>query len=105
MTTTTTNSGRLIAIMLGILEMTVDDCIEVFTSMMAQVFVNKRASFLSISLKGKVKGRYSTSPLEKCITKILEEYGKAGFKMRELSNPSCKVLVLNAYLYPVQRKN
>lgn len=85
------NSARLIAIMLGILEVTVDDCIEVFTTMMAQVFVHKRSSFLSISLKGKVKGRYSTSPLEKCIKNVLEEHGKIGFMMRESSNPSCKV--------------
>lgn len=75
--------------MLGILEMTIDDCIETFTLMMAKVFVHKRIS--PFSMFGKVKGRYSTVPLERCIEDVLAEHGKAGFKMREDPNPSCKV--------------
>ena len=77
--------------MLGILKMTIEDCIKTFTEMMAEIFVHKKVSFLS--LMGKVKGRYSTVPLEKCITAVLADHGKAGFKMREASDPdpSCKV--------------
>ena len=58
----------LIAIMLGRLEMTVEECIKAYTDMMGNVF-GERAS--RIDWKLNVKGQFSASRLEKAIRSLV----------------------------------
>jgi hypothetical protein len=82
---------RLIAIMLGRLEMSVDECIEAFTSMMDIIFVRShRLPFKWTN--GKVQARYDTKALERCIANVIQEAGYGGSKMR-VANPTCKTYV------------
>jgi hypothetical protein len=62
----------IIAIMLGRLEMSVDECITTYTSMFATVFGNKG---LPVNILGRVKGRFDSVVLEDCIVNILKERG------------------------------
>jgi len=75
--------------MLGVLEMTIDDCMEAFSLMMSKAFVQKHMSHFS--LRGKVQARYSTTALEDCISKTIENVGMAGAKLRNGKDPRCKV--------------
>ncbi|KAL5116347.1 hypothetical protein ACEQ8H_005695 [Pleosporales sp. CAS-2024a] len=58
-----TSTGGLIAIMLGRLEMDVDECITAYSELMQTVFVEK-VSRLPISLSGKVKARFDSKKLK-----------------------------------------
>jgi hypothetical protein len=58
--------------MLGRLEMDVDECIKVYTSMFTTVFGKKG---LPVNIFGKIKGRFDSIVLEECIRGILKERG------------------------------
>ncbi|EXJ74236.1 uncharacterized protein A1O5_02532 [Cladophialophora psammophila CBS 110553] len=92
-----TSTGGIIAIMLGRLEMDVDECIKAYTAMMKKVFKNKRSAFF-VSITGNVKARFSSKTLETAIKEVLRS---KGFKEDDLlldeANPEatgkCKVFV------------
>lgn len=65
---------RLIAIMLGRLEMDVDECIEAYTKLAEAVFSQKK-SRLPFGLKGKVKAQFDSSKLEKAIRETIKGSG------------------------------
>ncbi|KAG4427974.1 hypothetical protein IFR05_016544 [Cadophora sp. M221] len=69
-----TSTGGLIAIMLGRLEMDVDECIAAYTKLAEAVFSQKK-SRLPFNLKGKVKAQFDSSKLEKAIRETLEGSG------------------------------
>lgn len=80
---------RLIAIMLGRLEMSIDECIEAFTSMMNIVFVRShRLPFRWTN--GKVQARYDTNALERCIANVIRRAGHGDSRMRVSDVPTCK---------------
>ncbi|KAM3080720.1 hypothetical protein ACMFMG_005653 [Clarireedia jacksonii] len=88
-----TSTGGLIAIMLGRLEMSVDECIEAFTSMMDIVFVRShRLPFRWTN--GKVQARYDTRALERCIANVIQRAGHGGSTMRVADIPTCKTFVV-----------
>ncbi len=62
----------LIAIMLGRLEMNVDDCITAYVDLAENVFCQKK-SRLPFSLKGKVKAQFDSSKLEKAIQDTIKK--------------------------------
>ncbi|KAK4207355.1 hypothetical protein QBC37DRAFT_327482 [Rhypophila decipiens] len=66
-----TSTGGLIAIMLGRLEMSVDDCIEAYRAMSPKIFtkVNHR-----LNLRGKVQGRFDHTAIEESVKNILREH-------------------------------
>ncbi|RDW89126.1 hypothetical protein BP6252_01158 [Coleophoma cylindrospora] len=84
-----TSTGGIIAIMLGRLEMSVDECITTYTRMFEKVF-GKRG--LPVNIFGKVKGRFDSIVLEECIADILKER-----KLPEdeplINDKGCKVAV------------
>lgn len=81
----------LIAIMLGRLEMTVDECIEAYGSAMGGVF---RKTSRGISLKGKVQGRFDTRELEKKIKEFIKSKGCEDQTLyTEDGSTKCKVFV------------
>ncbi|KAF7507643.1 hypothetical protein GJ744_010196 [Endocarpon pusillum] len=69
-----TSTGGLIAIMLGRLEMDVDDCIAAYSELAAAVFGGKLSS-IPVNIKGKVKARFDSAKLESAIRKVIKNSG------------------------------
>jgi calcium-independent phospholipase A2-gamma len=77
--------------MLGRLEMTIDHCIEAFTSMMDAIF-NPKHKLPFKWYNGKVKPRYDTKVLEDRIKKVIESAGvPKDTLMRGTKKSACKV--------------
>lgn len=91
-----TSTGGLIAIMLGRLRMTVDECITAYTSLSDRVFEKKSHR---VKINGKLQGRFDTAALEKAIKKILVESGHDEDALLKDSPASCRVSVLFIKLY------
>ncbi|KAF8856400.1 FabD/lysophospholipase-like protein [Acephala macrosclerotiorum] len=85
-----TSTGGIIAIMLGRLEMDVDDCIEAYTSMFQTIFGKKG---LPVNMWGKIKGRFDSTVLEECIRKILKGRGLSDAEPLNDGKERCKVVV------------
>ncbi|KAI9674021.1 MAG: hypothetical protein M1829_003864 [Trizodia sp. TS-e1964] len=85
-----TSTGGIIAIMLGRLEMDVDDCIKAYTRMFEAIFSKKN---LPITIWGKIKGRFKSSVLEECVSKILKDHGLSGAEPLNDGKQRCKVFV------------
>ncbi|KAH9209887.1 acyl transferase/acyl hydrolase/lysophospholipase [Leptodontidium sp. 2 PMI_412] len=83
-----TSTGGIIAIMLGRLEIDVDECIEEYTSMFEAIFGKKG---LPVNMWGKIKGRFDSTVLEQCIKGILKKRGLAEDALLNDSNERCKV--------------
>ena len=68
-----TNMNRLIAIMLGRLEMDVDECISAYSELMKAVFKAKSSQF-PISLKGRTKARFDSNRLKNAIEQVIARH-------------------------------
>ncbi|KAI9866792.1 MAG: hypothetical protein M1813_000734 [Trichoglossum hirsutum] len=66
-----TSTGGLIGIMLGRLEMDVDECIAVYTNLMGSIFGHAE-HWLPVNLKGNVQPRFDAEKLKQAIIGILE---------------------------------
>lgn len=62
--------ARLIAIMLGRLEMTVDECIEAYVQMMDLIFAKEKSR--RFNFKGDARSRFDTAVLEEAIKNVIE---------------------------------
>jgi patatin-like phospholipase/acyl hydrolase len=67
-----TSTGGLIAIMLGRLCMTVDECIDAYTRLSHRVFEKKNHR---ITIKGKPQGRFDGAELERVVKTIVVKRG------------------------------
>lgn len=67
-----TSTGGLIALMLGRLEMTVDECIEAYKTMSPQLFTKLHHR---LNLRGKVQGRFDHTAIESAVKDILRNKG------------------------------
>ncbi|KAH6985445.1 hypothetical protein EDB80DRAFT_732628, partial [Ilyonectria destructans] len=67
-----TSTGGLIAIMLGRLRMTVDECITAYTSLSDKVFEKKS---YRVKINGQLQGRFDTVALEQAVKQILVDNG------------------------------
>ncbi|KAK7429729.1 hypothetical protein QQZ08_003755 [Neonectria magnoliae] len=67
-----TSTGGLIAIMLGRLRMTVDECITTYTSLSHKVFEKKSHR---VKINGQFQGRFDTVALEQAVKQILVDNG------------------------------
>ena len=65
-----TSIARLIAIMLGRLGMTVDECIDAYVSMMDAVFKKKKHRIKNF--RGEFQARFDTAALESAMKKIIK---------------------------------
>jgi hypothetical protein len=84
---------RLIAIMLGRLEMTVPECIEAYTKLMKQVFEKKEHRSI-VGVLGGVKSRFSSETLKNAIAQVIEERNMdIGEKLENGTKPECRVYV------------
>jgi hypothetical protein len=85
-------SFRIIAIMLGRLEMDVDECINAYSSMFKRIFGKKG---LPVNMRGKTKGRFDSMVLEDCIREILEQRRLSPMEpFNDEKDRTCKVLVV-----------
>ncbi|KAH7119390.1 acyl transferase/acyl hydrolase/lysophospholipase [Dactylonectria estremocensis] len=67
-----TSTGGLIAIMLGRLRMTIDECITAYTSLSDKVFEKKSHR---VKINGQFQGRFDTAALEQAVKQILVDNG------------------------------
>ncbi len=83
-----TSTGGLIAVMLGRLRMTVDECIAAYTSLSDKVFEKKSHR---VNIKGKLQGRFDAAELEDTIKRILRARGISEDALLKDIDLSCKV--------------
>ena len=77
--------------MLGRLEMSVDECIDAYTTMMKHVF-EKKANRSFISILGGVQPRFSSKALENAISQVLRARGiSVNEKFENGTKSRCKV--------------
>lgn len=70
--------------------MNIDDCIDAFTGMMDEIF--KRKHRVPFNITGKIRPRYDTDILEKCIKQVIKDAGfEPDARLREPKESSCKV--------------
>jgi hypothetical protein len=67
-----TQSDSLIAIMLGRLRMSVDECIDAYVKLMERVF-KRRENISFVGFLGGVKPRFSSDGLKEAIIEVLKE--------------------------------
>jgi patatin-like phospholipase/acyl hydrolase len=67
-----TSTGGIIAIMLGRLQMTVDDCINAYTSLSDKVF---EKSGHRVTINGQIRGRFDAAKLERTLKQVLVDRG------------------------------
>ncbi|MCJ1384883.1 hypothetical protein MMC17_008001 [Xylographa soralifera] len=87
-----TSTGGLIAIMLGRLKMTVDECIDAYADLSDRVF---RKRHHRVSLRdGSIQGRFDSQELERATKQIIV---RSGFDenelLRDIPDATCKVFV------------
>ena len=71
-----TNGHRLIAIMLGRLEMGVDDCISAYSKLMEFVFA-KKSSWSLVGWTGEIKAQFDSKRLKSAIEEVITHQGIA----------------------------
>ncbi|KAA6413397.1 MAG: hypothetical protein FRX48_03143 [Lasallia pustulata] len=91
-----TSTGGLIAIMLGRLEMDVDECIETYKCLLETILKSK--SLIPVTIKGKTKARFDSNILRQSIEDIIRKHIDTGRDpATELLNngqvKDCKVFV------------
>ncbi|KAF4340652.1 tetratricopeptide repeat domain protein [Fusarium beomiforme] len=86
-----TSTGGLIAIMLGRLRMTVDECTTAYTSLSDKVFEKKCHR---VKINGQLQGRFDTAALELAVKQILTDKGHGeDALLKDPFNTACKVFV------------
>ncbi|CAG9955926.1 unnamed protein product [Clonostachys rosea f. rosea IK726] len=86
-----TSTGGLIAIMLGRLRMTVDECIAAYTSLSNKVFEKKSHR---VKINGQLQGRFDSAALEQAVKQTLAGIGNGkDALLKDSSDGACKVLV------------
>lgn len=91
-----TSTGGLIAIMLGRLEMNIDECIDAYVTLFDRVFRKKQHR---VTINGHVQGRFDTEELERSIRAIVKRKDKTGENalLKGSENQQCKVLVFRKF--------
>ncbi|CZR43873.1 uncharacterized protein FPRO_13681 [Fusarium proliferatum ET1] len=86
-----TSTGGLIAIMLGRLRMTVDECIAAYSSLSNKVFEKKSHR---VKINGQLQGRFDSAALEQAVKQTLADSGHSkDALLKDCSDDACKVLV------------
>lgn len=82
-----TNTGSLIAIMLGRLRMTVDECIDAYTLLSDKVLDKSHR----VNINGELLDRFDATKLEQVVKEILAARGLDEDALLEDRGSSCKV--------------
>ncbi|KAJ3574877.1 hypothetical protein NPX13_g4219 [Xylaria arbuscula] len=86
-----TSTGGLIAIMLGRLEMSVDECKKAYLAVMDKIFVKKHHRVTLPKLK--VRGAFDTLALENAIKQVLKDRGMDEDSLLMYPEGKCKIFV------------
>ncbi|KAH7372236.1 hypothetical protein BKA66DRAFT_423213 [Pyrenochaeta sp. MPI-SDFR-AT-0127] len=87
----TSTGGKLIAVMLGRLRMSVDDCITEYLRLSDRVFRRTRHR---VTVKGKVQGRFDSEELERAVKEVVQKQGLSeDALLKDASESGCKVFV------------
>lgn len=89
-----TSTGGLIAIMLGRLRMSVDECIYAYRDFSSKVFVDKRVVWekLPVHRDGTLRPRYDADTLQEAIESVIMSQNlDKNAELRDLSKGACKV--------------
>lgn len=81
-----TSTGGLIAIMLGRLRMTVDECINAYILLSDRIFQKQRHR---VTIKGQFQGRFDSFELERAIKEIVVKQGLTEYIVKGC--PGCKM--------------
>ncbi|KAJ5157873.1 uncharacterized protein N7482_008973 [Penicillium canariense] len=88
-----TSTGGLIAIMLGRLEMGIDECILAYTQLMSSVF-GEKLNNIPVDWSGNIRGRYDSQRLKAAIEHVIEKAGAApGDLMDDGTQRRCRTFV------------
>ncbi|EDU48283.1 phospholipase [Pyrenophora tritici-repentis Pt-1C-BFP] len=89
-------TGGLIAIMLGRLEMSIDQCIEAYIEMMDVIFDPKDRRKLPFKIRnGKVQPKYKTKHIEQAIKQVISKAGRTSDDpFRGTKDSTCRTVVL-----------
>ncbi|KAH0551782.1 hypothetical protein GP486_007001 [Trichoglossum hirsutum] len=89
---TSTGGHVLIAIMLGRLEMDVDECVSAYSRLMESIFEEK-SSWLPFSWTGQTKAQFDSTRLKSAIEDVLTRHGASTTDLLNNGNPcGCRVL-------------
>lgn len=83
-----TSTGGLIAIMLGRLKMSVDECIAAYTSLADRVFRKKKRR---VKANGKLQGRFAGEALKNAVKEILVSTGHDEGELLRSKSDKCRV--------------
>ncbi|KAL8765444.1 MAG: hypothetical protein Q9209_007471 [Squamulea sp. 1 TL-2023] len=85
-----TSTGGLIAIMLGRLKMSIDECIHAYLSLSERIFQKRHR----IKTNGKIQGRFDSTELERAIKEVITKQGlDENALLQAETNDACKVFV------------
>ncbi|KAJ6437506.1 reverse transcriptase [Purpureocillium lavendulum] len=88
-----TSTGGLIAIMLGRLEMDVDECITAYSDLMESVF-NERLRRMSVGFHGRIEPKFDSNKLKEAIETVVHRAGAATTDLfNDGQDRGCKVFV------------
>ncbi|KAK2014984.1 phospholipase, patatin family protein [Colletotrichum eremochloae] len=91
-----TSTGGLIAIMLGLLEMDVDECIAAYTKLIREVF-NTKLHRSPVGITGKVQARFDSKKLQAAVEAVLVNKGvSVTRRLKDGLERGCKVFVCAA---------
>ncbi|KAH8595394.1 hypothetical protein B0O99DRAFT_686812 [Bisporella sp. PMI_857] len=86
-----TSTGGLIAIMLGRLKMSIDDCIDAYLSLSDRVFQKQRHR---VTVKGNIQGRFDSEELARAVKEVITAQDlQENALLKDVSNGACKVFV------------
>ncbi|KAF2684302.1 FabD/lysophospholipase-like protein [Lentithecium fluviatile CBS 122367] len=86
-----TSTGGLIAIMLGRLKMSIDECISAYLSMSNKIFQKKRHR---VTVKGKIQGRFDSDALKLAVKDIIKQQGvQEDALLKDAPDAACKVFL------------
>ncbi|RDL31460.1 Uncharacterized protein BP5553_09669 [Venustampulla echinocandica] len=86
-----TSTGGLIAIMLGRLKMSIDDCINAYLLLSDRIFHKKRHRF---TVKGNIQGRFDSEELSQAVKEVvIAQQLDEDTLLKDVSEDACKVFM------------
>lgn len=85
------NGGRLIAIMLGRLEMDIDECVLVYNGLMKALFEEKSSRF-RVGWSGRIKAQFDSNKLKAVIEEVITRHNPSSSSLfNDGKQHGCKV--------------
>lgn len=82
-----TSTGGLIALMLGRLRMSIDECIEAYKNLSPAIFSKLHHR---VNIHGRIQGRFDHQALENGVKDILAKYGFKKDELLKETSPVCR---------------